>query len=1016
MPAPRCPACSRAHARSHVFCPYCGTPLKLQPELKQVSVLFADLCDSTRLIAGRSPEGAQQFLQQALDLMQTSIEAFGGTLSQDRGDGVVAVFGAPRAQEDHALRAALAALQMQRAAQAKALTLRVGLHSGEALVKVVADSSGAFRGIDGKVVHLAARLEQLARPANVLLSHDTWRLLGEQVETRSLGLHAIRGFDEQMELHELVDVQGASAAAPMLRRRRMAPLIGRDAAMAGLMASARAVRAGRHRCLGLVGEAGVGKSRLLSEFCDRAAAEGFAPVVVHCRAYLADSPLSAAAELAQALLRAGGLTPEALGEATAVPLLNLVGGGSVDDEWEKLAPRLRRQRIGSALETLLCLLAAARPQLVVIEDFFLADQESQRLVDAVLPRLQEAPVLVCLSYRTGFAHRWHDAPWFTELAVAPLSSTEMQRLALALLGDDPTLRGVRDELVDRADGKPFFLEQLAISLVDDGTLVGPPGGYRVGTVRTQLPAPGSISVVTAAVVDRLPAPAKACLRAAAVLGGPIPRADVAFMTSLPDDEAAAALRACADAGLLRAASADGSAYEFRHALVQDAVLGSLTRATAVTLRRAAYAALSRQHADDPRWTAVLARHAFEGELWADAAGLWARAISHSVLRSAPRDGLRQFQLGCQAAAQVTDPLLQQQLEMSLRLEVIGAQMPLGQVDEMLANLARAGDLAHALGDHRRLASVRQQHALLLWMRGRYEEGLVETEAALKAGHAADRRVLLLAAGMVRVLCFHGLGRYAEAAQLVRQVREDYADEISAATIPPGWATLPGVNLQAFLASALWSMDDVDGAVAACNEGYRQLALQDHPYSRGLVDFVQAQIWLERGRAADAEVLMAEAVQMCLRCDIPMLYPCVAALLGGAMALNGRPAEAIGLLSKALDSGTASVGGTYGEFLLLHWLSVALLRAGQEEEAERRATQALRFAIEGSQFGHAVHARLQSGEALAALGRVPEALRTLEAAQNYARRHRMPFSEQRAAQRIAEVKAGYALAHPALPER
>lgn len=1016
MPPPRCPACSRAHARSHVFCPYCGTPLKLQPELKQVSVLFADLCDSTRLIAGRTPEGAQEFLQTALDLMQGGIEAFGGTLSQDRGDGVVAVFGAPRAQEDHALRAALAALQMQRAAHAQALTLRIGIHSGEALVKLVADSSGAFRGLDGQVVHLAARLEQLARPGSVMVSHDTWRLLGEQVETRSLGLHAIRGFDERLELHELVDVQGASAAAPMLRRRRMAPLIGRDAALAGLMASARAVQAGRHRCVGIRGEAGVGKSRLLSEFCDRAALDGFAPVVVHCRAYLADSPLSAAAELAQALLRAGGLTPEALGSATAVPLLNLVGGGSVDDEWEKLAPRLRRQRIGSALETLLCLMAAARPQLVVVEDFFLADQESQRLIDAVLPRLQDVPVLACLSYRSEFAHRWHEAPWFTEVTLPPLASAEMQRLAQALLGNDPSLRGVRDELVDRADGKPFFLEQLAISLVDDGTLVGPPGGYRIGTVRTQLPAPGSISVVTAAVVDRLPAPAKACLRAAAVLGGPIPRADVAFMTSLAEDDAAAALRACADAGLLRAASADGSAYEFRHALVQDAVLASLTRASAVTLRRAAYAALSLQHADDPRWTAVLARHAFEGELWADAAGLWARAISHSVLRSAPRDGLRQFQLGCQAAAQVADRQLQQQLEMSLRLEVIGAQMPLGQVDEMLANLACAGDLAHALGDHRRLASVRQQHALLLWMRGRYDEGLVESGAALQAGHAADRRVLLLAAGMVRVLCFHGLGRYAEAAQLVRQVRDDYADEVSAATIPPGWATLPGVNLQAFIASALWSMDDVDGAVDACNEGYRQLARQDHPYSRGLVDFVQAQIWLERGRAADAEVLMAEAVQMCQRFDIPMLYPCVAALLGGAMALNGRADEAIALLNRALDSGTASIGGTYGEFFLLHWLSVALLRAGRDEEAERRATQALRFAVEGSQFGHAVHARLQRGEALAALGRVPEALRTLQAARLHARRHGMPFCERLAAQRLAEVRAGDALAHAVLPDR
>jgi ATP/maltotriose-dependent transcriptional regulator MalT len=135
-----------------------------------------------------------------------------------------------------------------------------------------------------------------------------------------------------------------------------------------------------------------------------------------------------------------------------------------------------------------------------------------------------------------------------------------------------------------------------------------------------------------------------------------------------------------------------------------------------------------------------------------------------------------------------------------------------------------------------------------------------------------------------------------------------------------------------------------------------------------------------------------------------------------MALNGRPAEAIALLTRALDSGTASIGGTYGEFFLLHWLSVALLRAGRDEEAERRATQALRFAVEGSQFGHAVHARLQRGEALAALGRVPEALRTLQAARLHARRHGMPFCERLAAQRLAEVRAGDALAHALLPDQ
>ena len=997
-----CPNCGTPRQARHRFCWSCGALLHAQRELKQVTVLLADLCDSTTHVASTDVEGGQAYLDLAFTLMSEAVSLYGGTHVQWRGDELLALFGAPLAQEDHALRACLAAIAMLEGMKARTspqapMSVSIGIDSGEVVAGPGAGDLSASYRVDGLPVHLASRLEKLAPPGAAYVSSNTMHLVDGQIEALALGQRSIRGFSTPIEIHEIAVGRQGSAAAPLARRRYLSPIIGRDAAIGELMAVAERVRAGRLLHVGIRGDAGVGKSRLIAELCSRLQATGFATSSVVARAYGNHSPYSLVADLVRSLGGAIPNEPESNGrqregatderaDLHAESLADLLGTGSVGEGWQALTPLQRRERIASAFVWFVRERTRRQPLALVVEDVFHADLSSLRLLEMLARRLHSQPLLLLTSYRPDFVHRWSEAPWFSEHRVGPLSAPDIAKLADCLLGEDGSLKEIRAALLDRAEGNPLFLEQMVMTLVDDGTLLGPPGAYCRAPTQVPLRVPASIMTIIGARVDHLPGGAKASLEAAAIVGEPLKSSIVAAMRQILEEEADAHLRHAVSGGLLVAvASGDAGVYAFRHGLVQESVLAALTRARRRQLHRAAFESLIALADNQSSSNAgVLAHHAFHGEQWPAAAEQALAAMTHSIARSENKDALRVFDLGLDAARRIEAQASMLPCELALRVEALGAQMALGLFDDIVSNLERAESITQTLGDTKRQAAVSLQLAVTLWARGSYRQGLLVSTHAGNAAAAAGSRSLQMAAIQVRVMLHHGLGRYADAGTDAARVAQQFAVELKTRRLMPGWAVIASINLNAFLADILLWRGDLVAAQEACDAGYKELEVQDHPFSRVLLDFVQGELLLAQGRPAEAAALLAKSLESCRAHEVTNMHPPILAHLCGAMALSGQATEALALLEPAVANKASTAGGRYNEFYFPFYLAHALSAADRLDEAIVAARQACDAAASFEQHGHEARALLLLSRLEALIGRSRDARNHLVEAQALAR--------------------------------
>ncbi|WP_370192750.1 ATP-binding protein [Bradyrhizobium diazoefficiens] len=643
--------------------------------------------------------------------------------------------------------------------------------------------------------------------------------------------------------------------------------------------------------------------------------------------------------------------------------------------------------------------------MLVLEDVFLADRESRRLFEALLPKLQELPVLVCVSYRPDFEHQWRQAPWFVERMIEPLHDGQMLRLARALLGDDPSVLGVMNELVARADGNPFFLEQLVITLIDDGSLEGTPGAYRLQRPLGELRVPGSIAAVIGARTDRLPEAAKSALEAAAVLGDPITRDLIATMQAVDIARAEELLALCVASGLLScpeqtSLSLESQAFAFRHALVRDVVLGVLTRSRLKALHRQAFLALHAQPgAADADAAPVLAHHSFKGEEWEQAAKFAIKSMARAISHSANQEALQLFEKGIQAARRVDGAPTAQALELALRLEAIGAMMALGQIDDIFSNMERAEAIAVQLNDQRARAAVSTETAVFLWMRGRFEQGLRYASQGLEAARLAQRRHMTMAAHQTRLMHLHALGRYAEAAIEGNVLLSEYGPELSAHYVQPGWAAIPIINLYAFHASTLWRLGDSEAGSAFCAKAYEILSNIDHPYSRLLIDTVQSQMWIENDELDRAERMMRMDLQQCRTHNVPTMLSVCMGVLGSALARNGKAAEAVPMLERGFADRIYEAAGPYGRTFMRVSLGVAYRKLRRLDDAIAVGRKAVEQAAE--EYGHQTEALYELAETLRHAGDQAGAEAHFKRVALAAERLGMPHYQRRAAAALAD---------------
>ena len=466
----------------------------LEGERKKITVLFADTKASMELLADRDPEEARKLLDPVLEQMMESVHRYEGTVNQLAGDGIMALFGAPLAHEDHAVRACYAALDMQAAIGRYAeqvrhthgveLQIRVGLSSGEVVVRTIRSDLRMDYTAVGQTAHLAARMEQLATPGTVRLTVDTLRLAEGYFEVRSLGLAPVKGLDQPIDIYELIGARPRRSRFHTAAARGLTEFVGRENELEALSQALARAAAGRGQIIAIVGEAGVGKSRLIWEVTHSHRVQGwlvlqagsvsygkatsYLPVVDLLKGYFCIEDHD---ELRTARQKLTGklLTLDRALESDLPALLSLLDVPTDDLQWSTLDPPQRRRRTLDSVKRLLLRESQVQPLLVVLEDLHWIDSETQSVLDELVESLPTARLLLLVNYRPEYQHAWRTRAYYEQVLLDPLPAEGAEQLLTTLLGSNAGLEPLTHMLIARTEGNPFFLEESVRTLVEGGS-------------------------------------------------------------------------------------------------------------------------------------------------------------------------------------------------------------------------------------------------------------------------------------------------------------------------------------------------------------------------------------------------------------------------------------------------------------------------------------------------------------------------------------------------------------------
>src|SRR6266478_3846415 len=961
----------------------------LEGERKQVTVLFADLKGSMELLADRDPEEARKLLDPVLEHMMEAVHRYEGTVNQVMGDGIMALFGAPLAHEDHAVRACYAALRMQdsigslaeelRQRHGLAVQIRVGLNSGEVVVRSLGSDLRMDYTAVGQTTHLAARMEQLAPPGQIFLTEPTQRLVEGYVAVKSLGLVPVKGLAAPVAIYELKAPGPVRSRLQLAAARGLSRFVGRDAELGDLSAAMEQARGGHGQVVVLVGEPGVGKSRLVREFtivhlpAEWRVLEAFATSFDTSAAYLPmisllrgnfdiqewDDARAIRDKVTAALLN---LDPSLLGTLPA--LLTLLDLPVEDPAWGGLDPRQRRQRTLDAVRRLLVRESQRRPLCLVIEDLHWIDPEAQAVLDALVDSLPAASILLLVTYRPEYKQGWSRKTYYGQIVVQPLPRGMAEELLRGLLGEGGDAAKLRAQLIERTEGNPFFLEESIRHLIETGALYGDRGAYRVGRGAETIEVPATVQALLAARIDRLSSRDKRVLQCAAVIGKDVPLPLLEAIAEVSDDDLRLSVHDLQASEFLYETSLfPVFEYTFKHALTLDVALGSLLQNRRRALDARLVEALE-QRADDPIAERIerLAHHAFRGGVWDKAVTYSREAGARAFARSAHRTAVRYFEQALKALQHLPEIPETIGQGIDLRFDLRASLSPLGDFGRMLDYMTEAERLAEALGDRRRLGLVASFLANLFTVMLDLERAVEYGERAVAiASELHDTTVMTLANN------FLGMGRYSmgefpAAIELARRnvalLQGDLARERF------GMPLLPAVYSRTVLAWSLAELGSFPEGTEAGREAIRIAETVDHPYTLVFACLGLGTVHLRRGDFKEAIVHLERAVRTCRTGDVPGIFALVASPLASAYCLAGRPDAALDLLKEAIEQAIA-IGDPFGHWLRAAGRAEAYLLVG-------RAGDALPLAQRGVEVSKAVKGRGNMAWALRLMGDVAAA--------------------------------------------
>lgn len=648
-----CSHCGQESSPSARFCGACGTPhsgalpgAATAPravkwgELKQATVLFADIVSSTEQIAELDAEQAMDRLGPGLARMCASIEKFDGTVVRTLGDGVMAIFGAPRALEAHALLACEAALDMQRSFSAdnQGLRIRVGLHSGQ----VASDpqhADGKGGGAHGLTIHLASRVVGLADPGGICLTESCYALVRTVCEVQPKGQHVLKGISGHSAIYVLTGFRTASADQHF-HAASLSPFLGRDRETDLLRQALLATERGQARVVGISGEPGAGKSRVCHEFVQWCRSRLLPVFEVRAQPYGHATPLqpglsllrtfffrippdddaaAARSRIARRMAELG--TPAETDLALLYEFLGVAQSGSAPSA---LSPKARHSRLLNLVRELVKH-DAATTSVILIEDLHWLDEASEEFVATLVEAAAGTQTMVLLNYRPSYRLPWAQFENFQKIDLGQLSAAQTEDLVRALIGPRAELQDICDLVVTRSGGNPFFAEELVRSLVDSGYLSEGADLHADGLAEIERALPATVQAVIGARLDRLGEPEKTLLQMCAIIGKEIPLAVLEHMASPLAKVIEKGLDGLCHAELILPQPAvGGRRFTFRHPLIQEVAYSTQLKVRRGPLHGAVALAMEDYYRDQlDEYAGLIAYHH-------EAAGQFPEAASHAA--------------------------------------------------------------------------------------------------------------------------------------------------------------------------------------------------------------------------------------------------------------------------------------------------------------------------------------------------------------------------------------------------
>ena len=1000
----RCAKCESELPPGAKFCPQCAAPVggapaaprfespvaytpthlaerirtskdALEGERKHVTVLFADLKGSMELLADRDPEDARRLLDGVLERMIEAVHQYEGTVNQVMGDGIMALFGAPIAHEEHAVRACYAGLRMQQRVGEYAqsvhrtlgvpLHIRVGLNSGEVVVRSIGSDLHMDYTAIGQTTHLAARMEQMAMPGTILLPAEMLPLVEGYVLTRALGPRPVKGMDAPLEVYELVGASPIRSRLHAAAARGLTRFVGRDSEIVQLASARDRARTGAGQLVAVVGEPGVGKSRLYWEFTRSHLTEGwlvlesasvsygkatpYLPVIDLVRAYFKveerDEPRVVREKVTGKLLT---LDENLRGDLA--PVLALLGMPVPEPSWTGLVAAERRHRTFDAIKHLVLRESLVKPVALLFEDLHWIDDETQGLLDTLVESLPTARVLLLVNYRPEYRHTWGGKSYYTQLRIDPLAAASAGALLHGLLGGGRSLDPLKRLLLERTEGNPFFLEESVRTLVEGGVLVGDRGAFRLARALDTTHVPATVQAVLASRIDRLPPSVKHLLQSAAVIGKTVALTlleTVAEMAALELRRGLAQLQAAEF--LYETSLFPELEYTFKHALTLEVAYQSLLRERRRTLHAGVLAALeARSREQGPGSVEVLAHHAVRAESWQPAASYLYRAGARAQAEARYGPAVDYYEAAADALrrlGEAADP----RLELDVYLELWSTRISTNRVDRLGELAARVEALARRLDAGPRLAQVQvrqaQAIAIAAAIPGTLASALELARDAATGAHAEDLRTRSYARFLMGVV-YRDMGRLEEA------IREHDAGARLFATAPAG--DEPGLIYPIFVSLCGWrseveaTLGRFDAALAAGGEALRVATEIRHSSSLAIANAFLGYAHLLRGDLPAAVPILERGLAIAEEHDVMHGICANGVYLAWAVCLAGDKARGLDYVDRALERHATA---------LMQWTrfgtvtAAAYLAGGRADDARRVVTAGIAAAAERDAHGY-----------------------------------------------------------------